>query len=186
MDFDFDPKGKVVEVSPNAFEFLGSNEAFSFTKNVTFSPEKAEVGIRWKIDWKVREPGRLRVGYVTFSPQPLDSMVTFSTHNGGTEIETFDVGSHVFDMGQQASGQVTSSSGFGATEGIVEVNTSDTRTTIEIDQDSMGCLGLAELRTDKHSKVLRICFSLQEANETRHPFDNMVTVFGYRIKISQR
>lgn len=184
-DFDFEEENEVVEVSPNVFELLGGNKAFSFRKQVTFFPDEAEVAIRWEIYWKVREPGRLRAGYVTFSPQPLESKLTFSTHNGGTEIETFDVGSKAFDMGQQVSSQVTSSSGFGATEGIVEVATSNTRTTVRIDQDSLGCLGLAALRIDSQSKVFRICFSLQEANETRHPFDNMVTEFGYRISIAR-
>jgi len=184
-DFDLEPKGEVVEISPNVFEFLGDNRKFSLRKQVTFFPEEAEVAIRWEIFWKEREAGRLRVGYVTFSPQPLDSELTFSTHNGGKEIETFDVGSNAFNMGQQVSSQVTSSSGFGATEGTVEVATNDTRTTIRIEQDSLGCLGLAELKTDNQSKVLRICFSLQEANETRQPFDNMVTEFGYRIRIAR-
>lgn len=184
-DFDFDPKGEVVEISPNVFELLGGNKKFSFRKQVTFFPEEAEVGFRWEIYWKEREPGSLRAGYVTFSPQPLESKLTFSTHNGGTEIETFDVGSKAFNMGQQVSSQVTSLSGFGLTEGIVEVATSDARAIIRIDPDSLGCLGLAQLRTDNQSRVLRICFSLQEANETRHPFDNMVTEFGYRINITR-
>lgn len=182
-DFDLGQKYEFFEHSPYAFEFWGENKKFSFRKTISFVPEESEVALRWEISWKEREPGRLRVGYLTFAKQPLESKLTFSTHNGGSEIETFDAESRAFDMGQQVSSQVTSSSGFGATEGKVEVATSGTKTTIEIDRDSMGCLGLAQMRADTQSKLLRLCFSLQEVNETRHPFDTQATAFGCKIKV---
>ncbi|MGD0190984.1 MAG: glycoside hydrolase family 57 [Rhizomicrobium sp.] len=125
-----------------------------------------DITFHWP-DWG---KGCLRVGHVTLLPDAFDrARLRLTTHNGGKDCETFCLNGHDVDHGAPVSFLVSSSFGFGMTEGWAELGDDKTRVRIDVDRETAPLLGLLTHRRAGGSLFCQLVLSALELDETRKP-----------------
>lgn len=107
----------------------------------------------------------VRVGNLTLLPHSFNSPINLRCKNGGDNMDIFEL-RHPCNHLQSVSTLVSSGSGYGATNGRIEIG--DNNTTIAIDWDPAECAAYPMLyyQPIEESFVARITFSLSELDET--------------------
>ncbi len=105
---------------------------------------------------------------ITFIPTSFDQNTLFyATHNGGRELEKFEIGNSTIHHGQSISSLVSAKHGLGATEGVVIIGDSTKQITIWHDQTKSALIPFVHyLPMDDNQYFLRLQFSAQEIDET--------------------
>lgn len=125
---------------------------------------------RYDLDWAEKVYGRLRLGYLTLNPLTFDcDNAELFCHNGGLDMERFQLGSDDFDNGAMVSLLVSMNHGFGMTEGYMIARASDISVKIYIDRCKSPMLGLVSLEKVRSSHLTRLCFSAMEIDDTLVP-----------------
>ncbi len=80
------------------------------------------VELTYEIDWTALPAASCRLGHVTLIPEAFDSATLhYSSHNGGSTAERFDLAGSSIDHGRPVSSLVSATGGLGVTGGMVEI-----------------------------------------------------------------
>lgn len=142
----------------------------AMTKQISIYPDECIVSIDYLLDWPVIPVGSLRLGNVTLNPEAFDpSSLTFRTHNGGYEPETFSTANRRIFHGEATSFLVSAKQGLGITEGVVEIGDAHKALQLKVDRSLSPLLGLVTSRPVGSSYFFRFSFSASEMDETSRP-----------------
>jgi len=138
-------------------------------KHLRFSAATPRVDFDLIFDWRDWSKGVLRLGHFTLLPDAFDkSRLRFATSNGGAR-EEFSLAGTQIDHGAPVSFLVSSSHGFGMTEGWAEIGDGETGLRIEVDRATAPLLGLLTHRPSGDKLFCQIQLSALELDDTRKP-----------------
>ncbi len=138
-------------------------------KTIRFLAARPRAEFDLLFDWKEWGKGVLRLGHITLLPDAFDvDRLILATTNGGAR-EEFALGGQPVDHGAPVSFLVSSSFGFGMTEGWAELGDSKTRIRIEVDRSTAPLLGLLTYKRAGSSAFCQLMLSALELDETRKP-----------------
>jgi hypothetical protein len=120
-------------------------------------------------DWDDWGKGVLRLGHFTLLPGAFETeRLTLSTTNGGRR-ENFPLAGQTVEHGAPVSFLVSSSHGFGMTEGWTEIGDGKTVLRIEVDRATAPLLGMLTHRRSGEKLFCQIQLSALELDDTRKP-----------------
>ena len=135
-------------------------------KTITINERNPEIMLSYTFpNW---EPvfGSVRVGNLTFLDQLSGAETKVSCKNGGRSKEKFSIDSTTrHDC--SASTLVTATSGFGATDGIIDVSNSDIGIRVKWKPSEGYALPLLNYQKSGEESLLRLFFSLMELDDTK-------------------
>jgi hypothetical protein len=138
-------------------------------KTLRFCAGKPRLEFDLRFDWNDWGKGVLRLGHFTLLPDAFDiGRLSLSTTNGGAR-ETFALAGATIDHGAPVSFLVSSSHGFGMTEGWAEIGDGETGLRIEIDRATAPLLGMLTHRRSGEKLFCQIQLSALELDDTRKP-----------------
>ncbi|MBV9542333.1 MAG: glycoside hydrolase family 57, partial [Alphaproteobacteria bacterium] len=111
-------------------------------KIMRFAASEPRVDFDLTFHWDDWGKGVLRLGHFTLLPDAFDPDLTFTTHNGGSVAETFQLSGQRVEYGAPVSFLVSSGQGLGMTEGWAEIGDRTARLRIEVDRETAPLLGL--------------------------------------------
>jgi len=132
--------------------------------------DEGEVRLIYNFMWSEPILGSLRLGYVTlFTDSFQSSSFSFSTHNGGSDMESFLLDRDV-DHGRPVSFLVSSNQMLSATGGIVYLGDNQKKIVVKFknSQHSIGCF--VQNQKIGRKNLCRLFFSAMEIDDTRKPF----------------
>jgi hypothetical protein len=139
-------------------------------KIMRFHSAEPRVDFDITFDWVDWGRGALRLGHITLLPQAFDwDKLSLTTHNGGKDCETFLLSHETVDHGAPVSFLVSSSFGFGMSEGWAEIGDEATRIRVVVDRETAPLLGLLTHKTLGGSLFCQLVLSALELDETRKP-----------------
>jgi hypothetical protein len=150
------------------------------------SDETGDTAVRifYRMKWKKRPLGSLRLGAVTLNPEAFDpDTLFFATHNGGNTLETFALDSTPVNHGNPASFLVSANAGLGVTEGVVILGDQYRQLTMTIDKKQCAAIGMVFFRNVLPSYFFRHVFSILEMDETSSR-NGLVGLSGSEISIN--
>ena len=138
-------------------------------KILRFCASVPRVEFDLRFDWEDWGKGVLRLGHFTLLPDAFETdRLVFATTNGGGREEFALAGAQV-DHGAPVSFLVSSSHGFGMTEGWAEIGDGKTNLRIEVDRATAPLLGLLTHRPSGDKLFCQIQLSALELDDTRKP-----------------
>jgi hypothetical protein len=143
-------------------------------KRLRFAADAARVDFDLSFDWPDWGKGVLRLGHFTLLPDAFDlSRLTLATCNGGGR-EIFTLAGTRIEHGAPVSFLVSSSHGFGMTEGWAEIGDGRTCLRIEVDRATAPLLGMLThrplvSRDGGTSLFCQLQLSALELDDTRKP-----------------
>ncbi|MBV9550104.1 MAG: glycoside hydrolase family 57 [Alphaproteobacteria bacterium] len=143
-------------------------------KVMHFAAEAPRVDFDLTFDWPEWSKGVLRLGHFTLLPDAFDQPdLTFSTCNGGGR-ERFTLGAAHIEHGAPVSFLVSSSYGFGMSEGWAEIGDRHTGVRVTVDRATAPLLGMLTHRPltgrdGRKSLFCQIQLSALELDDTRKP-----------------
>jgi len=136
-------------------------------KNIHICSMKDEIKIIYKLHWKDKKIGSLRLGHITLNPEAFaEDSLLYKTSNGGYNQETFRITNMNIDHTSPVSFLVSSSSGIGITDSLVEIGDNNNTLKIEIDKNLSALIGLITCKKINNSFFYRLTLSAQELDET--------------------
>jgi hypothetical protein len=156
-------------------------------KTISVSKNDLAVGITYDFRQICIPKGSFRVGHITLNPAAFDyNSLFYATHNGGYELERFELQNNNFDLGKPISYLVSTSQGFGLTEGVIEMGDASTAISLEIDMDSSSPIGFLSYEKIQDQYFFRISFSLGEMDETSKNEDTTRHGMIFSMKIQPK
>jgi hypothetical protein len=138
-------------------------------KSLLFSARAPRVEFDLTFDWRDWGKGVLRLGHFTLLPDAFEQdRLRFATTNGGGR-EEFVLHRRIVDHGAPVSFLVSSSHGFGMTEGWAEIGDGKTNLRIEVDRACAPLLGLLTHRLSGDKIFCQVQLSALELDDTRKP-----------------
>ena len=138
-------------------------------KILHFSAATPRVEFDLGFDWSDWGKGVLRLGHFTLLPDAFDAeRLTLSTTNGGGP-ENYPLSGRIVEHGAPVSFLVSSSHGFGMTEGWAEIGDGKTGLRVEVDRATAPLLGMLTHRRAGEKLFCQIQLSALELDDTRKP-----------------
>jgi hypothetical protein len=158
-------------------------------KQMRFHGEQRRIDFDVTFAWDEWGKGALRLGHFTLLPDAfvLDRLRLATTNGGGRE--SFLLAGRDVDHGAPVSFLVSSSQGFGMTEGWAELGDEQTRLRIEVDRATAPLLGMLTHRPAKRpdgspSLFCQLQLSALELDDTRKPASYRSGPRRFRFSIS--
>jgi len=126
-----------------------------------------------------RPHGIVRVGTVTLLPEAFGSPLSLECANGGDSIERFELNREC-DHTRPSSSLVSSTTGFGATTGVLSIGDKSRRLEIKWDPAQCAAFPMIIHRNIKPRSLTRLMFSLAELDDTSRP-EGGFPIFGFRL-----
>lgn len=156
-------------------------------KKWSIDGQKGEVSLSYKFSNAHCDLGSLRVGYITLNPEAFSKNdQSFSTHNGGLDLENYRIDKVDFDHGRAVSFLVSANQGFGVTEGIVVLGDNEKQINICLDKTKCATVGLLESRTIDRKRFTRIAFSALEMDDTSKPGKDGCLEFEMKFFVARK
>jgi hypothetical protein len=158
-------------------------------KRLRFAADAARVDFDLSFDWPDWGKGVLRLGHFTLLPGAFDlSRLTLMTCNGGGR-EIFALAGARIEHGAPVSFLVSSSHGFGMTEGWAEIGDGRTGLRIEVDRATAPLLGMLTHRPlvnrdGGRSLFCQLQLSALELDDTRKPSSYQDGPRRFRFSVS--
>jgi hypothetical protein len=158
-------------------------------KRLRFAGDAPRVDFDLSFDWKDWGKGVLRLGHFTLLPDAFDlSGLTLATTNGGGR-ESFALDGARIEHGAPVSFLVSSSHGFGMSEGWAEIGDGKTGVRVEVDRATAPLLGMLTHRPlvnrkDGKSLFCQIQLSALELDDTRKPAAYAAGPRRFRFSVS--
>jgi hypothetical protein len=156
-------------------------------KRMRFSGRRVDFDITF--DWQEWGKGVLRLGHFTLLPDAfrLDRLELATCNGGGRE--SFPLAGRIIEHGAPVSFLVSSSHGFGLTEGWAEIGDGKTRLRIEVDRSTAPLLGMLTHRPARASGGSAALFcqlqlSALELDDTRNPSSYAAGPRRFRFSVS--
>lgn len=123
--------------------------------------------LSYRLHWKGIGIGSLRLGYLTLNPEAFDvNALRYKTHNGGRDLEIFNLTGTDFDHGAPVSFLISANQAVGLTAGQMEVGDDDSTIHLQTDKSTAAAVGLVMCRKIVGSYLYRSAFSLKELDDT--------------------
>jgi hypothetical protein len=137
-------------------------------KRLAFHENAPRVDIDVVFYWPDMGRGSLRAAHILLNPAAFDwSSVAIKTSNGGNLTEEFSLAGEAFDHSAPISLQVSSTTGLGATSGILEISDGKRGFEIQIDRSVAPLLAMAQLQQTSSGPFCRVMLSAAETDDTR-------------------
>ena len=157
-------------------------------KTMIFSAVERRIDFHVTFQWEDWGKGILRLGHFTLLPEAfsLGKLSLMTTNGGGPE--TYLLGQRSINHGAPVSALVSSSHGFGMSEGWAELGDDQTRFRIEVDRTCAPLLGLLTHRPTKRpdgstSVFCQLQLSALELDDTRRPANYKAGPRRFRFSI---
>ncbi len=138
-------------------------------KTLRFRADMPRVEFDFSFGWSDWGKGVLRLGHFTLLPDAFDTrQLQLSTANGGAR-ENYALAGQTIDHGAPVSFLVSSSHGFGMTEGWAEIGDGTTMLRVEVDRTIAPLLGMLTHRQAGEKLFCQIQLSALELDDTRKP-----------------
>ena len=138
-------------------------------KTLRFCAAAPRVEFDLCFDWNDWGKGVLRLGHFTLLPDAFDAkQLTLATTNGGGP-EKYELAGQIIEHGAPVSFLVSSSHGFGMTEGWAEIGDGKTALRIDVDRSIAPLLGMLTHRRAGEKLFCQIQLSALELDDTRKP-----------------
>ena len=161
-----------VRATSGAVEVSGlvSTAFGSVRKTYRLVEGEAAVELVYELDWTGLPEASCRLGHVTLLPDAFDSRTLYySSHNGGSTPDRFDLSGTTIDHGRPVSSLVSATAGLGVTGGVVEVGDARHGLQVDVDKSCSALIGLLTYREVRGSYFCRLAFSARELDETSRP-----------------
>lgn len=136
-------------------------------KTVTIDVANAIVNLHYKLAFEEHSFGSLRCGYITLFPSAFDEeTLRYQTHLGGTELESFNFSDMDFNHGRSVSALISSTNAITASEGFIAVGDADKKLILSFDPAQNAFLALMQSQKVKEYRLVRLCLTAQEMDET--------------------
>jgi len=143
-------------------------------KRVRVCAHEARVKIEYEFDWAEVPAGSLRLGHITLVPEAFDrDTLYYATHNGGRDMERFELAGHTVDHGTPVSLLVTASTCVGMTEGVFVFGDAKRTVRVRVERTAAAVVGMVTCREVGDSFFCRLALSLLENDETRKPDESL-------------
>jgi hypothetical protein len=146
---------------------------------------RGKLTLSYKLHWPDIDLGSLRLGYITLNPEAFVShKLHYLAHNGGRDLERFDLSQGDFDHGSAVSFLISASQALGLTEGSFSMGDGKVELGLQMDKASNAAVGLVSHRFICNSYLCRFAYSLKELDDTsrgRHDAG-----FGFEFEISAK
>ena len=140
-------------------------------KHLRLYHDEARIGIHYHVGWHEWPEGSLRMGFLTLRPESFDRQrLQLRTHNGGPNPDHYALGRESrtpVRHGDPVSLLVSARSGFGMTEGWLEIGDDRHSLIVETDRRQAALLPMLELCDIAPGFYCALSFSAQEMDETR-------------------
>lgn len=138
-------------------------------KTLRFCAAAPRVEFDLRFDWHDWGKGVLRLGHFTLLPDAFDAaQLALATTNGGGP-ERYELAGQTIEHGAPVSFLVSSSHGFGMTEGWAEIGDGKTTLRIDVDRTVAPLLGMLTHRRASEKLFCQIQLSALELDDTRKP-----------------
>jgi hypothetical protein len=138
-------------------------------KSLRFSASEPRVEFDLQFDWEEWGKGVLRLGHFTLLPEAFDTArLSLATTNGGGR-EDYLLARCEIDHGAPVSFLVSSSHGFGMTEGWAEIGDGRTGLRIVVDRAAAPLLGFLTHKMSGDKLFCQLQLSALELDDTRKP-----------------
>jgi len=143
-------------------------------KRVRVCAHESRVKIEYEFDWEQVPAGSLRLGHITLVPEAFDrDTLYYATHNGGLDMERFELSGHAVDHGTPVSLLVTAATCVGMTESVFEFGDARRTVRVRVDRTTAAVVGMVTYREVGDSFFCRLALSLLENDETRKPAEGL-------------
>jgi hypothetical protein len=148
---------------------------------------KGCVTLSYRLHWQDVDLGSLRLGNLTLNPEAFSpETLCYQTHNGGREIETFNLAKGDFDHGAPVSFLISANQALGMTEGELVIGDAFSAIGIQFEKCRHAGIGLMLHRKIRHSYLCRFVVTMREMDDTsrgRHDsgFDFELSLLPKRI-----
>ena len=134
-----------------------NNDLFEAEKCIEVYRDR--ITIDYQFNWKSWDPRTLRFNCLTLNPRAFDlDALSYRTHNGGDDIESFPMNGLNVDHGAAVSWQVSASSGLGMTEGYLDIGDRNVRMAVTIEKSDAAMLGMITHHLVGDQSFLPLCF----------------------------
>jgi hypothetical protein len=161
-DLAFSTDGSIAQITAILTSELGQ-----IRKTVTVHSSRPRVEVAYDLDWPEPVLGSLRMAHATLNPDVFGNAgLSYSCHNGGAGLETFDLGDQEIDLGAPVSGLITCGNGLGITGGVLEIGDRQRRIRIEAPRSDAAMIGLVMSHKVGARRFLRASLSAREHDDT--------------------
>jgi len=195
--FIFEPPGsaKITDLQPAEPEIVRTHDGLEiratiqtalgpFLKRIVISESEPSVEIAYEFERGSVPLGSFRLGHVTLLPGAFDrDTLYYATHNGGSDIERFELAGSRVDQGAPVSSLITASGGMGVTRGIVEMGDVHKSIQVEVEKSTAALIGLMSFREVDDVYFCRLAFSAMELDETGRMASQMTLPRVVRVRI---
>jgi hypothetical protein len=145
-------------------------------KEIRLYPESERVDFVYTPSWGEIPAGSLRFGDIVLNPAAFElTSLTFGTHNGGIELETFELGELNIDQGRSWSALVSARQCFGITEGFCLIGDRFKKIRISNNHFESKVPAILTFQNFKHNYLFRLQFSGRELDDTS--FQHKINLF---------
>lgn len=143
---------------------------------------QGRVTLSYRLHWPDVDLGSLRLGYLTLNPEAfVADTLSYQTHNGGRDRESFRLGQTDFDHGAPVSFLISASQALGLTTGKLIIGDAHAAIDVEIEKNKCAAVGLVLHRKIHNSYLCRFSFTLQELDDTSRGRHDSGFAFEYSI-----
>jgi len=139
-------------------------------KTLRFHHDRPQIDFDILFDWADWGKGSLRLGHVTLLPGAFAwEHLSYNTHNGGKEAESFCLANEDVEHGAPVSFLVSAAHGFGLSEGWVEIGDGNNRIRLTVDRNTAPLLGLLTHKRLRNGVFCQLALSALELDDTSKP-----------------
>jgi hypothetical protein len=112
--------------------------------------------------------------------------LVFKTHNGGRDLESFELGDVNIDHGDAVSFLISGKQALGMTEGYAELSEGLTCLSIQTDPKQAATVGMLTYQAVDEKKFTRLSLSQKELDDTSRSSVIKNQNFEFKFKISHK
>lgn len=129
--------------------------------------EHQTLTLSYKLNWEEAVVGSLRLGHITLFPESFDAAsLVFKTHNGGRDLESFELGNVNVDHGEAISFLISGKQALGMTQGYIELSDTQKILTIQTAPSQIALVGLMTHQFVDGKNFNRLALSALEIDDT--------------------
>ncbi len=128
---------------------------------------QGRITLSYRLHWPEMDLGSLRLGHLTLNPEAFAAdTLRYQTHNGGRDLESFNLAHSDFDHGAPVSFLISANQALGLTAGEFLIGDSNSVIRVETDKKRRAAIGLVSHRQIQNSYLCRFSFTLKELDDT--------------------
>jgi hypothetical protein len=128
---------------------------------------QGRITLSYRLHWPDIDLGALRLGHITLNPEAFSlPSLHYQTHNGGRELESFNLEGADFDHGSAVSFLISANQALGLTSGQMKIGDAQVMLDLRTDKSRRAAVGLVSCRPIHERYLCRFAFTLKELDDT--------------------